>query len=190
MTNYKEMLERAKSGRISQAEISTVAEELKNPRRQADPYTLLHILGKAEAKSYLGLVEQYLQFKEDPMLVRLALQILCNYWGYCSRYIGEVTKFVQGVPWDPDEEIRQSAISIAGECLRVNQDAKLLHELIQIYENDGESQTIREGAYLALARAVGRNWNELPSSARHFDLRTQTQPSVIETAKRRVAESA
>jgi hypothetical protein len=177
-------LEKAKSGKISSAEIQAVAQELGDPLSEVDRYTLLHILGKAEAKSFADVVERYVDYQDDPMVARLALQVLCTYWGYGSRYLRHLIAFVRGVPWDTEDEVRLAATSIAGEFLRSTREPELLKALIEVYEDEGANQTARETAYLALGRAMGLGWDELPPASRHFDLATQTKPSVIETAKR------
>ncbi len=181
------MLARAKKGLLSETEIAAVAHELENPASETDPYTLLHILGRAEAKSHTKLVEHFLNQRDDPMVAHLALQILCGFWGYCSRYLSDVSRFIDGVPWDPDEEIRSGAISAAGEYLRATEHPELINKLLAIFENENESQGAREDAYLALARAVGRNWSELPPASRHFDLVSDTDLSVIENVRRRAS---
>lgn len=122
------------------------------------------------------------------MLARLALQILCGYWGKTAQYLEEVLSFMQGVAWDDEEDVRQIAILEAGEYLRSNLEGRFLQELLRIFEDEAEEQSMREGAYFALARAMGREWVELPSAARHFDLATEIDPAVIQRAKERLSE--
>jgi hypothetical protein len=187
-SKYENLLERAKSvepgkDKLSEDELGMVAEELRKPDPEADRFTLLDILGYAFALQYRDLVEQFLECEEDPWLARLALQILCGYWGQTDQYLEEVLKFMRGVPWDQEEDVRQMAISEVGEYLRSNNEPRFLHELILIFEDDDEERSIREGAYFALARAMGRDWKNLPSAASHFDLITQTDLAVIQEAR-------
>jgi hypothetical protein len=191
MSRYESLLERAKWGkfeqdRLSEEELAMVAEELRKPAPETDPFTLLDILGHAFAFQYRELVERFLECEDDPMLARLALQILCGYWGNTDQYLEEVLRFMRGRPWDQEEDVRQIAISEAGEYLRSNTEPRFLHELIYIFESEDEERSMREGAYFALARAVGRDWKDLPSAASHFDLVTQTDPAVIQEAKERL----
>ena len=191
MSRYERLLERAKSGefeqdRLSEEELDMVAEELRKPATEADPFTLLDILGHAFAFQYRELVEWFLDCEDDPMLARLALQILCGYWGNTAQYLEEVLRFMRGVPWNQEENVRQIAVSEAGEYLRSNTEPRFLRELISIFESEDEERSMHEGAYFALARAVGRDWKDLPSAASHFDLVTQIDPAVIQVAKERL----
>ena len=170
MSRYERLLERAKSGEFEQDRLSE--EEL--------------ALGHAFAFQYRELVERFLDCEDDPMLARLALQILCGYWGNTAQYLEEVLRFMRGVPWDQEEDVRQIAVSEAGEYLRSNTEPRFLRELISIFESEDEERSMHEGAYFALARAVGRDWKDLPSAASHFDLVTQIDPAVIQVAKERL----
>ncbi len=186
---YDELLDRAKWGTVSRQEIDEVVRELLDPRRKADRYTLLHILGKGGSPAFRAIVEPFLDWKEDPMLARLALQILCNYWDLTDQYIERVRQFVRGVAWDVDEDVRLAAISVAGEYLRTGSAPEILSDLLRILENSDERAIIREAAYTALARAVGRDWAELPPATRHFDLTRGIDPKVIQEVKDRIAQS-
>jgi len=148
---YQAMLHRAERGELSEAEIDMVAQELQKVKPEANPYTLLHILGESGAKSYQGLVEQFLESQANPSLAALALQILCTYWGETSQYTGQVLQFLRGVPWDRTEDCRLMAASVAGEHLRTHLEPDLLRELLRIYEDAAERQILREAAYLSLA---------------------------------------
>jgi hypothetical protein len=44
-----------------------------------DRYDLLFVIGKANALGHRRLVESFLETPDDPMLARLALQILCDW---------------------------------------------------------------------------------------------------------------
>jgi len=78
------------------------------------------------------------------------------------------------------------AISVSGSYLKGNSETELLSELILIFEDGDEDSILRQDAYLAM----GRDWDELPSAAWEFDIRKQTDPSVVEEAKRHLAEDA
>jgi hypothetical protein len=119
------------------------------------------------------------------MLARLALQILCDFWGLTDDYIGRVVEFVHGVPWDTEDDVRLLAISIAGDYLRERSDNDILATLLRIYHDPDERQIIRETAYRAVARAMGSDWQDLPSAARHFDLANDVDASILGRAERR-----
>lgn len=186
MRSYDELLERAKQGHLSSHEVSEVAAELAGGAPATDRYTLLHILGRSGDTAYRPLVESFLICKADPMLSRLALQILCDYWGYSELYLERVREFVNGVSWDTEEDVRQIAIAIVGEYLRAHSEPALLRELLTIFENEGESQSMREAAYFALSRATGREWTQIPPASRPLDLATGTDESVLKEVNRRL----
>jgi hypothetical protein len=186
--NYNDLLERAKWDSLSDAEIDQVAKEIQKPMPEADTYTLLHILGKSQATRYRRLVERYLESDTDPMLAKLAMQILCSYWDEASHYLDQITRFVQGVAWDEDDDCQLAAVSIAGEYLRTKHDPVLLYLLLELFEREAEDQLIREAAYGALARAMGREYSEIPSAAKEFDLKADIDTSIIERAKSRLSQ--
>lgn len=186
--SYDDLLARAKRGKLTAQEISAVVGELQRPDSSKDRYTLLHILGRSGATAYRRLVEQFLECREEPMLARLALKILCDYWTGTAQYIPKILGFLRGLDGDEESDVRQIAISIVGEYLRNNPEPEFLRELIHIFGNEENEQTIREDAYIALARAMGRDWNQLPSSAKHFDLTSQTDPMILHEAKERLFE--
>jgi hypothetical protein len=95
--------------------------------------------------------------------------------------------FVRGVAWDTEEVVRLSAIRIAGEYLRDKPDPPLLGQLVTIFENHGERQIVREVAYYALGRAMGRAHTELPGASRYIDLVKDTDPAILQEARRRLA---
>ncbi len=183
---YKGLLERARQGPLSRQEADTVTSELQRRAPQISRVTLLHILSQMHDLTYLKLVEQFLQSKEDPMLTRLALKILCSEWGLTQHYVDQVLAFMRPVPWDEAGYIRQIAISIAGEHLRRHRSAPLLQELVRIFAEAEPQELILEDTYFALARAVGHEWSEIPSAARPVDIATQADPAVIAMAKQRL----
>lgn len=117
------------------------------------------------------------------MLSRLALEILCLYWGEAVRYVSELHRFVRRVQWDHDSTVRQMAILLAGHYLRSNSDSVLLGKLVSIVEDTTERGLIRGDAYLALGRAMGRGWNELPSTTKNFEVVAELDPSLLQQAK-------
>jgi hypothetical protein len=128
-----------------------------------DLYTLIYILGRSEAWQYRKLVEKFLYYPEESMISRIALKTLCDYWGYTKDYLNVLKSFIKGVEWDEYELIRIVAIRIAEEYIRETHDTCHLKLLLEIFENEKEDEVIRIGAYEAIARAVGRDWNDLPS---------------------------
>ncbi|MGH7966568.1 MAG: hypothetical protein ACRERD_32860, partial [Candidatus Binatia bacterium] len=180
--NLNRLLDKAKAGQISKAEIARVAYVLQAGETNHDPYTLLHIIGRSGFVEYEKLVARYLQSESDPMLTRLALQILCSFWNKTPTYLDRVKEFVRGVEWDEGNDIRLMAISIAGEYLRHAEDRFVFHLLVESLTSAQEDRIVREGAYVALARAYGKEWAELPRLSRHFDVDRDVDPTVIKWA--------
>lgn len=85
--SFEHLLERVKTGgQLSKTELAAVCEELASNATREDPYTLVHILGKANAREARGLVERFLDWgrddpEDDGMLRRIAVQVLASWWG-------------------------------------------------------------------------------------------------------------
>lgn len=187
MSRYEELLRRAMRHQVQPGELSWVIQELLDPGSSGHPgdaYTLLHILGHAGNPSHRGIVERFLGHRDDPMVARLALEILCSYWNLTDEYLPQLMTFLRGVDWDHAGEVRQMAISVAGEYLRSRHHPEMLNTLLEIFESADEDVTSREDAYFALARAVGRDWEQLPPATRALDLTKGVDPQVIQEARR------
>jgi hypothetical protein len=159
---WQGLLDRAKDGLLRGHELDQAVAALKDPRSGADPYTLLHIIGHAMDNSYEGLVVSYLDCPEDPLLSRLALQILCNYWSKTSRYITYVKRFLAGVDWDDEGDVQQVAVSVVGEFLREKWDDELFRSLLDLALDEDDVRQMRIPAIEALARALGDYWIDMP----------------------------
>jgi len=154
------LIAKATPGKLSESELRRVAQGLASGT--GDPYEALLVIGRANAKQHRALVERYLQCQEDPMLARLALQILCRYWGLTAEYREAVEQFVCKVPWDEDDDVRLMAIDCAGPFLARNRLPRLMSLLLQIFRDDSERQIVREASYDSLALAAGKALEELP----------------------------
>lgn len=125
-----------------------------------DPYVLLEIVGEAGGKELAGAVEPFLNARMDPMLARIALQILCDYWGLYREYRNDIIRFLDGVPWDKEDDVRQIAIAVAGGSLRHGSDPELLKRLIDFAEDARNRELLREDAVSSLGRALGMSPQE------------------------------
>lgn len=153
--NYSMILKQAKEGTIDQQTIITIAIELASKQYIANPYTLLHILGRAEAKQYEDLISSYLEYKDDPMLVALSLRILCLYWNLADKYIDVLNKHISGLDWDTDNHVQLMSISIAGEYIHHGgKNQEVLRAILSQYRVSHE-KIVRETSYSALCRAIG-----------------------------------
>lgn len=181
------LVAKATQGRLSARELQQVAQGLTSGN--ADPYEALLVIGRANAKQHRSLVDRYLQYREDPMLARLALQVLCRYWGLAAEYQEALEQFVRKVDWDEDDDVRLMAIDCAGPFLAENKAPRLLSLLLQVFHDDSERQIVREAAYCSLALAAGKRLEELPAASRHFDLERDVDRSVIAVAEAALRES-
>lgn len=178
-----DLIHRATSGTITADELASVAESLRN--RKGDDYDHLLVLGRAGATQYRSDVEDFLNCPDDPMLSRLALQVLCRYWGLAEDYASDILRFVKGLEWDEDEDVRIMAISCSDSLLALPQHRDLLAEVYRIATDPDEDHVARQAAYSALAISIGVAPSELPSPAR-FNIDTDIDPRILEDAKTRL----
>jgi hypothetical protein len=189
--NMKELVGKANEGKLLPHELEEVIACLEGDI--CDPYEALLVLGRSGAIRYRNIVERYLRTSRSPMLTRLALMILCRYWGLTVEYKTDLELFIRKVEWDDDDDVRVLAISIAGSLLADQKDDHLLWLIIDIFRNrsGSERQTPREVAYCALALASGKKLQELPKASRHFDLERDVDVDVIAfivSSEQRLAE--
>ncbi len=185
--NYDDLLLQAKNGSISQADVDAVARQLEADTSEVDVYTLLHILGRSNARRHRPLVEKYLYNHDDPMLARLGLQILCSWWDETPKYLEPLRAFAMGVAQDPDNDARLVALGIAGEHLRGHDDPELANIVVRAFEDVREDRNVREAAYRAIARAGGLDWSEVPPTAKHFNLNSEVRLDLIQRLRQRTA---
>lgn len=185
---WHELLGKARDGELSAHELDQVAAAIKDPDVIGDRYTLLHIIGLSMATPYEDLVSSYLNSADDAMMARLGLQILCSFWGKTPEYLGYVWKFLRGVDWDDEDDVRQIAISIAGEHVRKTWDEELFRKLLDIATNEGDVPAIRLSAIDALARALGDEWTEIPPVSTRSDPDDGWHREALERAFQRFVE--
>lgn len=194
--SFSELLEIAKWGKLAPDEIDYVAQQLLESND--DLYDLIYILGRAEAVQYRNLIEPFLDHPEDPMISKIALKSLCTYWDLTGEYLDELKMFINGVDWDDFDDVRLSAIGIAGEYLRSTSNPELLHILINLFENLGTStllknaenpELVRSCAYYAIARAMGKEYNQIPNTDKIMQQMQQNSLdlSLIQEAKKNVS---
>jgi hypothetical protein len=179
------LLKATSERRLNDAEVDSVARELASGQAD-DPYSSLLLIGRASAIRHRELVETFLDRHGDPMLVRLALQILCKFWEFTPDYVDRVVGCMQRSDWDEEDDARQMAFSIAGEYLRAARNAKMLAELLRVVNDNAEGSVLRGDAYLALARAMGKEWTELPKPSRLPPIEQLVDRNVINAAEQRM----
>ncbi len=181
MENLEQLLDKAKWDKLSPEEIKGVVKAINGTTLDNDDdlYTLLHILGRAEATQHKELVEKFLYYPTFPMVSSIALRTLCIYWGYTREYLDQLKKFIQQVDWDPDEDVRLTAIQCARSYLAEASDVKLLRLLWNIFYDEGVIEPIREAAYEAIAIATGQSYKDVLNDEK-------PNPLILEKAKQMI----
>ena len=173
MRSITELFEEAKWGQLTEKEIAYVAQKLSeaSPGNDNDLDKLIYILGRIGAHQYRKLIEPFLFYPSDPEISGVALYALCGQLGYAQDFLKEMKAFIRGVEWD-DGHVKLRAISRSGEFLRRTPEKELLELLVEVYEATknaeipldeeySDESLIHETVFIALARAVGKEWKEL-----------------------------
>lgn len=181
---------RARRGTITPEEIEEVRAELQNPEHKGKLRTLLLAL---ETHSWVHKVQMHMDVMEpflkgpDVGLASFVLMTLCAVYGLTSEYTREVLEFMKGVPWDPGNEVRGTAISVVGFYLNRASNLELLRELTHIAEHNTGAY-LRTRAYDALYEALGHAGP--PHGPRDPILKIDYEregPLLIQEAKERLA---
>jgi hypothetical protein len=155
-----DLVRRAKEGTVTRKEIDWVGAILSAGRGGDDTYRLLYVIGESGALSYEQLVASFLEYRKNPFVARLALEILCNFWHLTDRYVDQVERFLKRVEWDHQGDVRQIAITSAGEFLRARRHCELLKGLLALGSPRNEDALERRIAVEAIARALGEPLGE------------------------------
>jgi hypothetical protein len=195
MKSDDELLERSKWGTVTEEEMAGVAQRL-DSALEGEQYTLLHILGRGGEQimqrggrlpsGYTRLVERFLP-GPDETLARLALWILCRWWGLAEHYPSTLLQFIRGVAWDLSRECRWTAIALSGEYLTLHTHAELLQELLRTYRDTTTPPDVRQYAYFALAEAVGRERRTFPPLHEDIEVDPPPDPTILTEALARLA---
>lgn len=183
MTTASSLLDRARSGLLSRGEVDAMARVVAAGTSR-DRYTAIHVLGLMRATEHEELVATFLDCSNDPMLSRIALQVLTAHWGLSQKYRDRIRQFCRGVPWDTDGDVRLAALTAAGELARETGDREIVALLLGILDGESEPDVVRQSAYFALARAAGRDWSELPLASRKLKLDSELDAEVLGWANR------
>ncbi|MEJ7567738.1 MAG: hypothetical protein WKF41_05675 [Gaiellaceae bacterium] len=154
MMDYEELLN---APSVSEVDLDFTARALGEPPGPFTPRsTMLHLLGRGNPERYLSVVKRFLEYRQDPWLARVALEVITIDWKMTNDFLPTLYEFARGVPWDEDGDVQTVALSAAGEYLRGNSDPILLGILIHVFESTDELTSAE--AYSGLARALGRSW--------------------------------
>ncbi len=169
MENLTDLLQKVQAGKLESDELAYVVKRIKasKPGDDQDLYTLIDILGKAQAKEYRSLVESFLDYPSDPQIPKIALETLCLSWGLIKEYIPTLKHIIRSLKdYDfsrKDEPVRLVALKCAGEFLRDYPEPELLELLLSIQDRrNREQEIIQYGAYAAIIRAIGKDWSDIP----------------------------
>lgn len=161
--NLDDLVYRAKEGRVTKAEVAEVARLLPVTKDGERAYKLLYVIARTSATEYERLVASYLDYEQNPMLARLALQTLCRFWNFTDRYVDQLERFLGDVEWDFMGDVRLIAISASGEYLRDNVHCGLLRRLLEISEQSDSTAQLMN-AIESIARALGDPMQEVLSA--------------------------
>ncbi len=175
--NADDYLAKATNGKLSPKEIKDLSEAIQN--ETGDVYTLLLALGRAEAFQHQAVVEKFLVYPDNPMMARLALQILCKYWDRGQNYLEHIKGAADGFTWDDEDDVRLMAISCLGYVFTQNKKVDLLRSLYEMWKDEAADRMVRESSYLAMGEALGYSPSQLPPASRHFDVNKDIDHELI-----------
>jgi hypothetical protein len=164
-----DLLDRAKYGHVSDAEIAWVTDALERRDPRYDLYRLIHIVGRVGTPGkHENLVAEFLDSPNDPMLSRISLITLDN-WGLFEKYRDVILAFCRGVDWDYEGDVRLVALNQTGKYLATSSDCTLLVNLIDVAADVGEDIVIRRAGLDGLAIALGAAAKDLPAVLLEID---------------------
>lgn len=114
--DYETLLAQARTDKtIPQKALEAIRDQLVSGEYEADPYTLLHILGKARDVESLPIIESYpdygLEYPEDDGMVRrIALQVIGRTWAMPEAFEIAARKAFH----DPSPDVQDAAPTIIG----------------------------------------------------------------------------
>lgn len=183
--DLNELLVKARSDRLSDRELKLVKNIIHSgDSRSGDMYTALHILGVSAGPESSNLVEPYLHYPEDPMISRMAMEVLLGYWGLRKGYEDVLKEFMTGVTWDDEYDVRQAAIGFAGRFASDGEDrADLTKRLLDIADDESDDELMREEAVRALAVAVGDPREILPEASKRVALSSTWSAQILNRAR-------
>ena len=185
--DLQSILVKAKDGTVSDAEFQYVRQIVQSRDiEKGDLYTALHVLGLTTGPESEDLVRPYLGFSHDRMVARLALQILYGYWGIYERSAHDAQRFLAGVDWDADGDVRQMAVELSVPLLREAATSKVTAGLLlRVAEDEAESPVLRADAIRALAGGLWYPRADLPRSGGKPKPDSKWSLEVLERAKRK-----
>jgi HEAT repeat protein len=167
ISDYESLLEKAKSGLpLGSDVIRAIRAQLSSGQFETDPYTLIHILGKANDKASAPLIRKYLTYhaadSDDAGMIRkIALQVYGRMFGKSDAFdLAERMAFEDDSPY-----VRIAAARILGflggcnESLRVKSALALLKGFHQKADLD---LSTRESFYFGMLELLSIPAQEWP----------------------------
>lgn len=169
MFNASQVLDAVNRGEgLPQQTKEIIRRQLKSLNPQDDPYTLIHILGKANDMESREIVEKYLDFgigfgceQEEPEMVRrIAVQVLCDWW-VLPEHFGTASQLAFN---DPSIEVQMAAAVSLGNFGKhhpvLRQEAATF--LLQGFENSSGDQELWESFYEGMLQLVEVPYDSRP----------------------------
>jgi len=182
MNAAKDILDKAKWGQLTGAEVNALGLALSDPN-EPDLYTVIHAIGKAELKQYKEKLESFLDYPREPLISAITVKVLCGFWELTDQYIDVILKFIQGVEWDEDEDVKLESLNVIGNYLINNKVPHIIQLILETFENEDNFNAVRSAAYISLGRAFGKTWHELPLASKPMNFDTDVDFAVLNQAR-------
>ncbi len=178
-------LNRLVDGKLSPDELDEVAADLSNPD---DLYMRIAILARSFDPRFIPVLERFATYADDFDVAAKALRALIDFHGR-MEYVPLLKKYIGGVDWDPDEDLKLHAIHIAEHYLQEHKDQSVIALLIKQFEESQDS-VVRQAAHEALMSVAGidRRDVEFTIAARGMS-ESDLRLDVIERLKRKPVNS-
>ena len=179
MDDWSKLKLKADAGTLTTTELRHVVQRL-NERAKTwrddleatfETASLISIVGSAGVTEHAGLVSQFLAVPNS-WIASSAIVALCYDFGLQNACAGYLFEFLKGVPWDDDNELRDTAIRAAGKVLRTSEDPGLANLLIQIAESTEDVHS-RRIAVEAIGDAAGLSPSEWIAAGAWFEAHGQ-----------------
>lgn len=154
-----DLLAKAKSSRLNPSEVEEVLARVENADPRDDVYRLIYALGRGVSWSERAdhAVARYVG-SDDPMLTRVALQVLCTLWGRYEAYANELIAFARGGRSDdPEGDVLVYAAGVLGDLYARTSDDRVIDLLFDIAADDASKAIVRRSAVNSLAIAAGES---------------------------------
>jgi hypothetical protein len=135
--------------KLSSEELDGVASDLTNPD---DLYQRVRILAKSFNPRYIPVFEKLAIYPDDTMVAGEALRALIDFHGRIE-YLPLLMKYIEGVNWDPHDDLKLHSIGIAEVFLKEHKDQKLIALIVKQFEESANS-AVRDAAHEALMTAA------------------------------------